>query len=293
MTLIELQRRMAEDVRRPLTPGSHMQARTDSGASVHDLAASYVKPNAALSSFERLEIYNRQYWFRVIGAVSEDFPALNAVLGHRRFDALIVAYLKDNPSTSWTLRDLSSGLPAFLEAHPELSGRRHRLAVDVARLEWAYVEAFDGSRLPPLTQEELAGLGPESRLQLQPHLQLLAVDYPVDDVVVTIRKASPETEAVSSSMTERRAQSRRSLPTMKRSRRYLAVHRFDDLVYYRPLPREEYLLLSALRDGASISAAVESALAASRLTTQEQAELIQQSFAHASELGWLSALSAA
>jgi len=292
MTLLQLQQRMAEDVRRPLTPDSHMQATTDSGASVHDLAASYVNPNAALSSFERLEIYNRQYWFRVIGAVSVDFPALKAVLGHRRFDALIVAYLKDNPSTSWTLRDLGAGLPAFLEAHPELSGRRHRLAVDVARLEWAYVQAFDGRRLPDLTQEELAGLGPESRLLLQPHLQLLAVDYPVDDVVVAIRKDSPEPEAVSSAMSERRPQSRRSLPAMKRSRRYLAVHRFDDLVYYRPLPREEYLLLSALRDGASISAAVERALANSRLEPQEQAEVVQQSFAHASELGWLCALSA-
>jgi len=293
MTLLELQQRMAEDVRRPLTPDSHMQATTDSGASVHGVAATYVKPNAALSSFERLEIYNRQYWFRVIGAVSEDFPALNAVLGHRRFDALIAAYLKDNPSTSWTLRDLGAGLPAFLEPHAELTGRRRRLAVDVARLEWAYVEAFDERRLPPLTQEELAGLGPESRLLLQPHLQLLAVDYPVDDVVVAIRKDSPEAEAVSSAMSESRPQSRRSLPAMKRSRRYLAVHRFDDLVYYRPLPREEYLLLSALRDGASISAAVDGAVANSRLEPAEQAELIQQSFAHASELGWLCTPSAA
>jgi len=118
------------------------------------------------------------------------------------------------------------------------------------------------------------------------------VDYPVDDVVVAIRKDSPEPEAVSSAITERRPKSRRSLPAIRQSRRYLAVHRFDDLVYYRPLPREEYLLLSALRDGASISAAVERALANSRLEPQEQAEVVQQSFAHASELGWLCALSA-
>jgi hypothetical protein len=264
-----------------------MQTLTESGASVQDLAASYIKPNAVLTSFDRLEIYNRQYWFRVIAAVSEDFPALNAVLGSRRFQTLVLAYLRENPSTSWTLRDLGARLPAFLEAHSELCGRRHRLAADVARLEWAYVEAFDASRLIPLTPEELARLGPESRLLLQPHLQLLAVDYPVDDLVVAIRKESPETEVVSSAMAERRKQSQRPLPEMTRSRRYLAVHRFDDLVYYRPLPREEYLLLCALRNGASISAAVATALAASRLETQEQAEIIQQSFAHASELGWL------
>ncbi len=114
MNLLELQRRMAEDVRRPLTPEYQMQRVTEDGTSTEVLAASYITPNPRLSSFERLEIYNRQYWFRLIGAVSEDFPALNAVLGAKRFDALILAYLKDNPSTSWTLRDLGVKLTAFL-----------------------------------------------------------------------------------------------------------------------------------------------------------------------------------
>ncbi len=142
MTLLELQRRMAEDVRRPLTADFEMQETTDDGASVRAIAASYISPNDRLSSFERLEIYNRQYWFRLISAVSEDFPTLSALLGQHRFDSLILTYLNENPPTSWTLRDLSGKLPSFLEAHPEFTGRRQRLAVDVARLEWAYVECI-------------------------------------------------------------------------------------------------------------------------------------------------------
>jgi len=134
MPLLELQRRMAEDVRRPLTADHEMRQTTNDGASIGAIAASYIRPNDRLSSFERLEIYNRQYWFRLISAVSEDFPTLNAWLGPRRFDRLILAYLNENPSTSWTLRDLGAKLPGFLGAHPELTGRRHRLAVDVARL---------------------------------------------------------------------------------------------------------------------------------------------------------------
>jgi hypothetical protein len=123
MNLLELQRRMSEDVRRPLTPDFEMQAELDDGRSMSDVAASYVKPNDVLTSFERLEIYNRQYWFRVIGAVSEDFPALAAVLGAKRFDALVLAYLKENPSTSFTLRNLGARLPLWLQDHPEFSGR--------------------------------------------------------------------------------------------------------------------------------------------------------------------------
>jgi hypothetical protein len=56
-----------------------MQDVSPDGTSVEEIAAGYIKPNDLLSSFERLEIYNRQYWFRVIGAVSEDYPALSAV----------------------------------------------------------------------------------------------------------------------------------------------------------------------------------------------------------------------
>ncbi len=287
MSLLELQRRMAEDVRRPLTPEYGMQRVTEDGSSTEDLAASYITPNAQLRSFERLEIYNRQYWFRVIGAVSEDFPALNAVLGAKRFDALILSYLKENPSTSWTLRDLGAKLPAFLEGHPEFGGRRHRLAVDVAHLEWAYVEAYDGKCLTPLTSDDLQAVGPDSRLSLQPHLRLLALSYPVDELVLAVRKETPESEIVSSAVAERGSRTRIKLPSMRRSKLYLAVHRFDDSVYYRPIEREMFLLLEVLRDGASIAEALEQAFETTRLTPEEQAVSVQQCFAHASELGWL------
>jgi hypothetical protein len=288
MNLLELQRRMAEDVRRPLTSEYAMQPVTEDGSPTEDLAASYITPNSQLSSFERLEIYNRQYWFRLIGAVSEDFPALNAVLGAKRFDALILSYLKENPSTSWTLRDLGAKLPAFLECHPkEFTGRRHRLAVDVAHLEWAYVDAYDGKRLTPLTSEDLQAVGSDSRLSLQPHLRLLALNYPVDELVLAVRRETPESEVVSSAAIERGSQARIKLPSIKRAKLYLAVHRFDDSVYYRPIEREMFLLLAALRDGASIAKALEQAFSATRLTPAEQAASVQQCFAHASELGWL------
>jgi hypothetical protein len=287
MNLLELQRRMAEDVRRPLTPYYEMQRATESGQPIEEIASSYVKPNAQLTSFERLEIYNRQYWFRVISAVSEDFPALNAVLGPKRFDALILAYLKENPSTSWTLRDLGAKLPAFLEEHPQYSGRRHRLTIDVARLEWAYVDAFDSKQLAPFTTEDALSIGPNSKVSLQPHLQLLALHYPVDDLVLAVRKETSEIDIVSSAVSPRESRSRVKLPSTKQQRVYLAVHRFEDSVYYRRIEHETFLLFSALRNGATIVVAITQAFRKSRLTAEERTILLRESFAHASELGWL------
>jgi len=288
MSLLELQRQMAQDVRRPLTADQNMQLELEDGRSVEAIAARYIRPNAVLSSFERLEIYNRQYWFRLIGAVAEDFPALNAVLGTRRFGELLRAYLIENPSSTWTLRDLGKKLPEFMAAHPELCGHRRRLALDVANLEWAYVDAFDGKVLAPLTQEDLQAIGPDSKLYLQPHLRLIALAYPVDELVLSIRKQSAESETVSNAATELKARSAPKLPVVKREEIHLAIHRYEDSVYYRRVPREEFLLLTALREGATIAEALAHAYTDSKLSPDEQSTSVQQCFAHAAELGWLS-----
>ncbi len=286
MNLLELQRRMSQDVMRPLTPDFAMQAMNEQGLPSSEIAASYIKPNSLLASFERLEIYNRQYWFRVIDAVSEDFPALRAVLGRERFDSLVLAYLRENPSTSFTLRNLGARLPVWLASYPELTGPQHALAVDVARLEWAYIEAFDEASLMPLSWEDFAGLGRDSTLRLQPHLQLLDLQYPVDDIVLAAHKVKPAIDIVSNAISERRQSSEVTLPEVSRSNVYLAVHRFDDSVYYRRIEREEFLLLADLRDGDSIATAIERAFEGSKLAPDLQAVSIQDYFAHASELGW-------
>jgi hypothetical protein len=286
MNLLELQRRMAADVTRPLTSSFHMQPHTDDGASVEAIAASYIKPNDRLSSFERLEIYNRQYWFRVIGAVAEDFPALQAVVGARNFDALVHAYLRENPSTSFTLRNLGANLPKWLEAHPEFRSRRPRLALDVARLEWAYVETYDGASREPMVEPDFAALEADSKLFLQPHVQLLTLGYPVDELVLAVHRSIPAADAASNAISERRAINRTPLPAMRRQATYLAVHRFDDTVYYRRLEREAYLLLSAIQAGSPLGQTIEAAFATSKLPPDEQARKIQAYFAHAAELGW-------
>jgi hypothetical protein len=286
VNLLELQRQMAEDVMRPLTSGFEMQPSTSDGRSTHEIADGYIKPNELLSSFDRLEIYNRQYWFRVIGAVAEDFPALNTLLGEKVFDRLILAYLRENPSTSFTLRNLGSKLPQWLEQHPEFTPNRRELLLDVARLEWAYVEAFDSADVAPLTSADFSDLSAESRLFLQPHLQLLDLKYPVDELVLAVHRENAPSDIMSNAASERKHVKRTRLPKMRRSAVPLAVHRYQNSVYYRRLDHEAYLLLSQLQKGAPLGLALEAAFKKSILSAEEQAAKIQEYFAHASELGW-------
>ena len=101
-----------------------MRDRTADGRSTAEIAESFIAPNSRLTAFERLEIYNRQYWFRVLGALAEDFAGLSAVLGAHAFEELSIAYLTAHPSRSFTLRNLGSKLPEWLAANPRLAGRR-------------------------------------------------------------------------------------------------------------------------------------------------------------------------
>src|SRR5581483_10513225 len=108
--LRELQRLMSSALFRPLTAGSGMQKRWMDGRKMSEVAAQFIKPNDRLTSFERLEIYNRQYWFRILDCFYDDYPGLRAVLGGRKFEKLAKAYLAQFPSASFTLRNLGGRL---------------------------------------------------------------------------------------------------------------------------------------------------------------------------------------
>src|SRR5260370_15452477 len=144
-SLLELQKRMAAAVMEPLTRNETTRKTRRDGVGMEREAAPFIKPNASLTSLERLEIYNRQYWFRLYSSFEDDFPGLLAVLGRRQFERVMRAYLDARPSTSYTLRDLRSRLHSFLANHEELTVPKSCLAQDVVRLEWAHIEAYDAA----------------------------------------------------------------------------------------------------------------------------------------------------
>jgi hypothetical protein len=287
MSLLALQRKMAAAVMMPLTPQGDMQQVSPQGRSMRRYVGEFIKPNDRLTSFERLEIYNRQYWYRILDSFTEDFPGLHAVLGDRRFDAVAKAYLKDNPSRSFTLRNLCSQLEPWLRNHPKWAGARQKLAIDMVRLEWADIEAFDGEAKPALKPEDLAGANPAKlRLTLQPYISLLDLRYPVDDLLLAV-KNDEDTDFASNAFTERRKRKHvAATARLKPKAIYLAVHRVDYSVYFRRLQREEFAVLSGLRRGEPLARAVESAFRKSSIPVDEQPAYVQEWFHNWSALGW-------
>jgi hypothetical protein len=289
MRLEDLQREMAAAVMMPLTADENMRSHDANGRAMEHVAASFVAPNSRLTAFERLEIYNRQYWFRVLGAFAEDFPALRAVVGERAFEALSIAYLTAHPSRSFTLRNLGSHIVEWLTANPAMAGRRHELAVDVARVEWAFVEAFDSGEREPLTLEQIATLDAGSRLALQPHVQLIALSYPADTLVLSLHDRDKRQTSEAGVKHEHPEDAPARLLRMRRRPVWVAAHRLEFSIYYRRLAPEEFLTLSALRKGASLGEALDTGFSSSRVPGERRAALVRRWFSTWAELGWICA----
>ena len=289
MKLLQLQRTMARAVMQPLTADEHMQRTAPGGQSMRAYAARFIKPNDRLTSFERLEIYNRQYWFRLLSSMTEDFPGLRSVLGERRFDAMCRAYLVDCPSQSFTLRNLGSRLETWLRKHPKWAGNKQALALDIVRLEWADIEAFDGQAEPALGPEDLAAdTGAKLRLKLQPYLQLLSFRYPVDDLLLAVRKEEDEdTDFASNAFQEKRKRKRvQAVAKLKPGKIFLVVHRVENSVYFRRVDAEEFEILTALRAGNMLGKAIGAAFRSSSVADNGRAALVQEWFQNWATLGW-------
>ena len=286
MDLDHIQREMLDAVRQPLTAAENMRQRNRDGRAMDRIAQSIIKPNDRLTSFERLEIYNRQYWFRVLSALAEDFEGLRLILGDRTFEKLSVAYLVDCPSQSFTLRNLGSRLEAWLREHPELIAGVEEIALDMVRLEWADIEAFDEAAKPRLSESDLATLGPDPRFELQPYLRLVELSYPVDEMLLAIRSEQRDADIASNAVTERpqrRRPRKRALP--RREKVFLAVHRVDNSVYFKRLDPDAFGILRGLSEGRPLSEAVE-CVDWSDGSGDRAAENLQAWFALWASFGW-------
>ena len=288
MNLEQLQRAVFDVVRQPLTDDEHMRERTLDGRSTKEIAEQIIKPNDRLTSVERLEIYNRVYWFRILSSLADDFPGLRGVIGQEKFDQVLLGYLTEMPSVSFTLRDLGSRLEAWLRAHPELIAANERMALDMVRLEWADIEAFDAAEYPTLSQLELASLGEDPVFHLQPYLQLLDLAYPVDELLLKVRETEePETDISSNVVMMEHPSTPRKIQQLPKAKKvFLAVHRQENSVYFKRLKPEGFALLRALQQGQPLSQAIETSVDWSGKKLERVMEQLHDWFANWSQLGW-------
>src|SRR5262249_6040245 len=118
-------------------------------------------------------------------------------------------------------------------------------------------------------------------IELQPHLRLLQLGYPVDELLMRIDEPDPHSDAPP----RRRTRARR-LRIPRARAVYLAVHRQGPTVYFESLEPAAFVLLRTLQDGSHLSGAIQACVEGSRENAEVMARGLQHWFADWAALGW-------
>lgn len=273
---------------RPLVSGDQLEPRWTDGRATAEVMAEFIAPNDRLTPVERIEIYSRSYWYRLIDCLYDDYPGVRAIIGERKFLKLITAYLAKYPSISYTARDLGNRFEQFIRETPDMVAPHFQLALDSARFEWAEVLAFDEAAKPPLALDAALGADPtQLKLGLQPYVNLLELSYPMDSFISTVHKRDRMQSSASNTTAEHSAHEK--LPRVRKpkpERVFLAVHRLDNTLFYKRLDAVSFAILKAIQEGKTLAEACDEGAAVAEPDTDLAAE-IRDGFHLWASLGWL------
>jgi hypothetical protein len=155
-----------------------------------------VAGNERLPAAARLEIYADMYFARIRDVLAEEYPRTLAALGAAAFQDLVADYLHACRPSHPSLREVGARLPPFLATATHPAAAERPWLAELAALERARLELFDGPDADPLTVEALRARPPETfatlPLRLVPSHALLETRF---DVAARWRSDDPAPEA--------------------------------------------------------------------------------------------------
>jgi hypothetical protein len=277
--LRDFQRWFSRATSRPLLPGNLTRPQGVDGPSLRREAEARLNSVNGLSGLERLEVYNRQYWFRLITIMQEEYPCCLHVIGLDAFNGWVIRYLDAHPPSSPYLALMDSDFPAFLKRR--FRGRDRGKVLEAVSYDKAFSKAFDAP-------EAHLKAGPGGAPPLQPsggtkwvlagHVTPLWLHWSF----AAYRALCRTDETLTGRFPLRRA------GRSGRAGYGVCLHRHENALYEKPITRAEFLLLRALekpRTLTRIFRAAQREATARDLTAMERN--VGAWFKDWTELGWI------
>ncbi len=196
-------------------------------------------------------VYVNAYRLRLAEFLDEDYPALRILLGDDDFEALVEAYIDENPSRLRNARWYTTRLPEFMRGSENWSA--NALAIGLALFERALTDAYDAADAPAQTIETLAEFSPQDWPRLgftfHPSLRLIDVAAGVLDAYAAATADERDEEAARSAEEDEGALEH--LPMAASESETIAIWRADLDPAYRQLDPDEYLALFEAMAGQS------------------------------------------
>lgn len=180
-----------------------------------------------MSGLERLEVYNRQYWFRLITCMQEDYTCALHVMGLDHFNHWVIRFLDAHPTPSPYLTDLDRKFPVYLEK--KYHARNRAAVLEAVAYDKAFARAFEApDGVPPVLATALTS---KQKLGLAPHVSLLALTRDFS----AYRKLCLGDEALTAQF------------PLRARRHAVCLYRRENVLYEKLLSPAEWLLLSTLQ----------------------------------------------
>ena len=134
----------------------------------------------------RFDVHRNNVVVSLVAALADTFAVVRTLVGEDFFAAMARHFVRSHPPRSPVLAEYGDALPGFIDAY--LQAAQLPYLGDVARLEYARVQAFNAADALPLAPAQLAARLQrplelaDSRWTLHPSLQLVVSAHPIVDL---------------------------------------------------------------------------------------------------------------
>ncbi len=132
----------------------------------------------------RCAVYRNNVLASLTEALADTFPVIKRLVGDGFFAYAAHEFIRRAPPRVAMLSEFGRDFPAFLDTFPPAAG--HPYLGDVARLEFAWLEAYHAPDAAPLSPLSLQGVAPMAlstvRLLLHPSRRFIVSEYPVASI---------------------------------------------------------------------------------------------------------------
>lgn len=191
------------------------------------------------TALQKLAVYQRSYYLRLLKCMREQYPALCYALGENLFNDFAREYLQKYPSQSHTLYDLGTRFPLYLqETRPDVTEPELWVdfMLDLADFELRLYLMFDAQGQEDKAYAKIST--DDKNLLLQPCFQLGCYGFNVSDYYHQVRE-------------------NKNPPLPRAEQSMVCMVRNNYRTQTIPLKSSHYFLLKAMKDGKSVKQALD------------------------------------
>lgn len=233
-------------ITRPIDESSQINPLSPSGRPISEEAAEWITPSCTLKPYQRIQIYNQQYWWRLLSTLHKTFPLVVRLYGYRDFnDTIAVPYLQKYISNHWSLSHLGNRLPQWVEN--DYFGEDKPLILSATLIDWAYNIVFLEKHEAPLINEDDLSTIFEKKAKLQPHIHLFSMPNNLFQFREQLIAQEPE------------YWDENPFPKLLSDKQYhfILYRTVNNFVTFEEVTKSEYQLLQKFRSGTTLEKALQ------------------------------------